>query len=136
MALPVLADASWLGKICAESRNQQRSLEPNSAALREKENTRRKKGGRSENDRNHLCVNPSGSWDVFTFEGIVVFLKRTRFLYTFFFFCLATRPTKVTYSARMSVAQLIKILSETLLTIIYNTEPFCLPECDFQCIMK
>lgn len=82
MALPALADTPWLGKICAESRNQQEGLEPDSAALREGKHE--KKGGRRKDDRNHPCVNPSGSWDAFTFEGIVVILKRTRFLYTFF----------------------------------------------------
>lgn len=39
--LPVLADKSWLRRVCSASRNQHRALEPNSAALREKENMRR-----------------------------------------------------------------------------------------------
>lgn len=41
MTLPVLADMCWLRRIRSVSRNQHRDLEPNSAALREKENMRR-----------------------------------------------------------------------------------------------
>lgn len=65
MAPPVLADRSWLRKICSESRNQHRSLEPNSVTLKEKENVRRAGLGRND-DRNHFRINPSGNWDIFT----------------------------------------------------------------------
>lgn len=65
MVPPVLADKSWLRKMCSESRNQHRSLEPNSVTLKEKENTRRAGSGRNA-DRNPFCIHPSGSWDIFT----------------------------------------------------------------------
>lgn len=65
MALPVLANMSWLRKICSESRNQHRSLEPKSVTLRQEKENMRRAGleRRRKDDRNHLC----GIWGIFKF---------------------------------------------------------------------
>ena len=83
MVLPVLADMSWFRRICFESRNQHRNLEPNSAVLREeKENTRRAGWeGRRKSDRNHLLY--KSKW---LLECICVLRNYSGFFVCFVFF--------------------------------------------------